>query len=266
MTKWRRQHEEILGRYSEISASYAYLHAKSYRKYRKKNIAFSIPVIVLNSLCGAASMSLGHVQRLAGERNTQAVPTANLVIGGLNLCCAIITTISQFLHIPDYTQRHMQCVVEYGKLSRDILHEMALAPDERSAVTPTLTLYKMQLDRLIENAPPLDADIVHNFSKKFEDHDFYKPTICNGVHKSEEFVFKERASDKVAHPLEFLLRESHQMVGTTPPPSPHETQLNEIVSSVVNEVVEEGMERATRATKEDEDEEKETQGEESAPV
>ena len=47
---WHPQQEKILKNWSEVGSSYRYLHDKSFNKYERCNMCFSLPVIILNIL------------------------------------------------------------------------------------------------------------------------------------------------------------------------------------------------------------------------
>ena len=56
-TSWHPQQEKILKNWSEIGSSYRYLHDKSFNKYERCNMCFSLPVIILSTLTGVANFA-----------------------------------------------------------------------------------------------------------------------------------------------------------------------------------------------------------------
>ena len=54
--EWHKQQELILKRWSEIGASYRFLHQKSFNKFEKQNMGFAIPVIVISTITGTANL------------------------------------------------------------------------------------------------------------------------------------------------------------------------------------------------------------------
>ena len=76
--EWHDQQEKILKKWSEMGASYRYLHDRSYAYYNKQNFRFALPVIVLSTITGTANFALKSFPEAWRE-------TVPLVIGFLNL-------------------------------------------------------------------------------------------------------------------------------------------------------------------------------------
>lgn len=168
---WHHQHEEILKRWSEIGASYRYLHDKSMQKFNTSNMRFTIPVIVISTITGTASFALTSMP-------TSWQPYAPSVIGGLNLCAGLVSTISQFLRVSELLAEHRSASIAFGKFSRTIAVELSLPVNERD-VSGQEFIAKMrtELDRLLEQSPAIPNDIINTFAKKFKNTIFTKPEI-----------------------------------------------------------------------------------------
>jgi len=155
---WSSVHEAVLKRYGEISLIYSHLHTLCHLRYRRRNTHFTLPVIVMSTLTGTASMALGSV------RDANAKELLPLVIGSVNLFSAILTTISQFLKIGEKMESHRAAGISYGKLQRQIRLELSLERGERSSSgSEMVKLVDMGIGRLIEQGPLISRTIMREF-------------------------------------------------------------------------------------------------------
>jgi len=141
--EWLPQHAGILKVTGEICAVYRYLHFLSYHKFRKMNMRFTIPIIIISTVTGTANFAQGTFP----EDTRTTVP---LVIGGMNLIAAIATTISQFLRVSELMESHKVAAGLYGKMSRHLRMELSLPPSERSSTGhEAVNLQKLEMDRIL---------------------------------------------------------------------------------------------------------------------
>ena len=179
---WHPQQEKILKNWSEIGSSYRYLHDKSFNKYERCNMCFSLPVIILSTLTGVANFAQSSFP-------VESRPTVSVIVGSLNIIAGLITTIAQFLKVAEKMEGHRAASVAYSKFSRNISVELSLPVKERLVHgTEFLSTQRAELDRLIEQSPNIPGDIVKKFDKTFikrdasgnkidDDGTFYKPEI-----------------------------------------------------------------------------------------
>ena len=179
MPEWHKQQELILKRWSEIGASYRFLHVKSFMKFEKQNMGFAIPVIVISTITGTANFAQGSFP----ESMKEYVP---LVIGFFNLAAGLITTLAQFLRVSELLEGHRSASIAYSKFSRNISVELSLPIKERTCGgTEFINTCRAELDRLIEQSPNIPDDIIQIFVKQFPSKDedgnpinqFFKPEI-----------------------------------------------------------------------------------------
>jgi len=133
---WSCECEKLLSEWSEKASCYRWLHGRSEKKYRRRYYAFSIPVIILSTLSGAANVGMDSFI------SEESKSTASAIVGGVNIFAGILGTLQNFLKI---------CRSEY--------------------------------DRLIEQSPMIDDDIIGQFRSKFKAYEVSKPAICNGLDK-----------------------------------------------------------------------------------
>tara|TARA_B100000902_G_scaffold221248_1_gene210117 strand:- start:36 stop:1061 length:1026 start_codon:yes stop_codon:yes gene_type:complete len=156
---WHAQQEDILKDWSEQSSCYRWMHERSYQIYKKSNMRYSIPVIVISTITGTANFAQGSFP--AG-----AQVWAPLIIGTLNLAAGLITTIAQFLRVSELLEGHRAASIAYAKLGRSIAVELSLPANERSMKgIEYIKQCRTDIDRLIEQSPSIPPEILADFNK-----------------------------------------------------------------------------------------------------
>jgi len=156
---WHAQQEDILKDWSEQASCYRWMHERAYQVYKKQNMGFSIPVIVISTITGTANFAQGSFP-------DSAKVWAPLIIGTLNLAAGLITTIAQFLRVSELLEGHRAASIAYSKLSRNIAVELSLPSDERSmSGIEYIKQCRTDIDRLIEQSPAIPPETLNIFDK-----------------------------------------------------------------------------------------------------
>jgi hypothetical protein len=156
--EWHTQHLVILKDWGEISASYRWLHYYTHIRYKIKNYAYMIPVIVLSTISGTANFAQSQIPLSFSNY-------FGLVVGFINILCAILTTIYQFTKISEMMESHRISSVSYGKLSRNI-DMMINLPEEYRKISGELFIKecKSELDKLIDSSQTIPKDLLLKYS------------------------------------------------------------------------------------------------------
>ena len=174
---WTDECEELLAEWSEKASCYRWLHGRCEKSYRKWYYCFSIPVIILSTLTGAANVGMDSF--VPAENKS----IASAIVGGVNIFAGIISTLQNFLKVAELMEAHRIAGVSWGKLQRNIAIELALDPSRRVLQGDFLKLSRAEYDRLIEAGPIIDDNIINQFNSKFKNYEVCKPSICNGLDK-----------------------------------------------------------------------------------
>lgn len=154
---WHKQQEDILKDWAEMAASYRWLHSRSYNEFKRQNMYFALPVIVISTITGTANFAQSSLP--VGVQSY-----APAVIGFFNLTAGLITTIAQFLRVSEQMEGHRSSSVEYGKLARNIEVELSLPAHERSSGgLEYIKKCRSDIDRLIEQSPDIPIKILQTF-------------------------------------------------------------------------------------------------------
>jgi len=193
--RWTKEQEELLASWSERASGYRWLHTRSEKLYRCRNYTFTIPVIILSTLTGTANFAMDS---FIPEEHKQV---AMACVGGVNIFAGILSTLQNFLRYAELMESHRVAEVSWSKLSRDIAVELTLEPKMRKPAFDFLNVCRAEYDRLIEQSPPIDDDIIKRYKSEFNklEPDFNHPHVCNGLKKCK--VFKYNEDDKKAETL-----------------------------------------------------------------
>ena len=193
---WMKEQEVLLAKWSDYASCYRWLHDRTEKKLSAYNNAITIPVIVLSTVTGTASVGLtglvGDVPN--GEKYGQ------ITIGMVSLFTAILTTLGNFFRYAQNSEAHRVSAVSWGKFNRLIAVELAQKPDDRMDSLDFISLCRQDLDRLIEQSPQIPDDVIERFEVEFKDEqDLERPDICNNLeHTTVYNNSKERMKHMVA--------------------------------------------------------------------
>ena len=192
---WSPQQEQILKTWGEASACYRYMHNHAFLIYKKQNMQFSLPVIVLSTITGTANFAQSSLP--ASIRGA-----APAMIGGLNLIAGIIATIMQFLKISEMMEGNRVASLQYGKLSRTIRLELTLPIEERSWDGSTMIdTCRAEYDKLIEQSPPIPYFVIQAFEKQFpDDNGIFKPEIMH-IQPIDMFISEDEMTNELKKDL-----------------------------------------------------------------
>lgn len=180
-----------MAEWADKAGCYRWLHDRCEKKYSRLNMAITIPVIILSTLTGTANFALDG---FISPDDQDAKKYAQAGIGAVSIFAGILTTLGNFLRYAQGSESHRVAGIAWGKFQRQIAVELALAPRDRIDCMDFLKICRAELDRLIEQSPPVPDDIIREFKKEFEDKpDVKKPEICDGMEHTTVYDNRESA-------------------------------------------------------------------------
>ena len=195
---WHSQHEVVLKGWGESAACYRFMHYKAFQMYKKMNMRFTLPIIIIGTVTGTANFAQGTFPAAAR-------PYVPSIIGAMNLFSAILTTIAQFLKVAELMESHRVSYINYGKLSRSIKLELTLPVSERTYHGGSMVdACGVQYDRLIEQSPTIPNSIINLFDGQFKDEEekdpknlkFVRPDILN-IKPIQEYTIIETVIENI---------------------------------------------------------------------
>lgn len=185
---WSEPLETLIAQEGEKCRGLAWIHQRAEGYYSKRNNFIAIPVIVLSTLSGTASV--GSSSLFQGETHISSI-----VIGLVSIGVGILNTISSYFSFSRKAEAHRIAYLSYSKLFQLVSVEMSLPRSEREEPESLLKKIRDTMERLAETTPTPPDCILTEFNKRFKDEDksIARPTETNGLHKIRVYM-KEVAS------------------------------------------------------------------------
>jgi hypothetical protein len=231
---WSKEQERLMAEWSDIALCYRWLHDQSEKVFHTKTLWINLPVIVLSTLGGTANFG---VQSLFAGDDT-ALKYSSFAIGGISLLAGLMTTVGNYLRYAQLEESHRVASISWGKFQRLVAVELALNPNDRMDSLDFLKICRAELDRLIEQSPPLPKNAISLFESKFgKIKDLKKPDICGElahtyVYQSSETRLKQMAADAA-----LMLRRKRQTLNELVSPEV-EKQISRQVEGRIEEAIE----------------------------
>lgn len=172
---WTAELEDLMADWADKAACYRWMHERTSRLFGGRDRMITIPVIILSTLTGSASLSLDSF--FPAGSNAELKKYVQSGIGGVSILAGIITTVGNFLRYAQGCEAHHLAAVSWGKFNRLICIEMSLHPNERMDNFNFLKMFRVELDRLIEQSPPIPDSIIKEFNSLFSKAEVKKPEV-----------------------------------------------------------------------------------------
>ena len=239
---WSKEQEILMAEWSDLAMCYRWLHDKSEKHFHSKTIWINLPVIVLTTLGGTANFG---IQSLFDDDSSKKY--ASFAIGGVSLVAGLLTTIGNYLRYPQLEESHRVASIAWGKFQRLIAVELALKPDDRIDSLDFLKICRADLDRLIEQSPPIPQESIDLFTNLFGSiTDLKRPDICGDLKHTQVFESSEARLKQVATEAALLLRHKKKALNELLSP-----QIQDTIRAQIDTRLSEALEERKKALEEE---------------
>lgn len=222
---WSREQEVLMAEWSDLAMCYRWLHDKSEKHYHSKTLWINLPVIILSTLGGTANFG---IQSLFDDDLTKKY--ASFAIGGVSLFAGLLTTIGNYLRYAQMEESNRVASIAWGKFQRLIAVELALNPDDRIDSLDFLKICRADLDRLIEQSPPIPEESIKLFEASFGlIADLKKPDICGALEHTRVFESSQSRLKQVLSDAALMIRHKRRT-------------LNELLSPQIQDTIKKQVE------------------------
>ncbi len=174
---WSNQLEDLIAQEGEKCRGLAWIHQHAEQSLSKQNNTIQIPVIVLSTLCGTASV--GSSSLFGGEAGI-----SNIVIGFVSIAVGVLNTLGNYFAYARKAEAHRIAYLHYSKLFSWVSVELSLPRQERMLPAEMLKQLRDTMERLAETTPSAPESILTQFNKTFKSYtDVARPAETNGLHK-----------------------------------------------------------------------------------
>lgn len=196
--EWHSALETLLCEEAEKCAGLAWLHGHSELYYSKQHNRLQIPVIILSTVVGAASVGSGSL--FPGNAGT-----ASVCLGAISIVVSILGLLNTHYAFGKRAEGHKLGSVQYAQIHRMIHIEMALPRPQRMPPKAILRYVKDDLKRLMETLPRVPENIVDLYKREVipKSVDVSHPDITNGIHRVDAYLTDEVPTPKIPIRIEF---------------------------------------------------------------
>jgi hypothetical protein len=195
--------------WADISACYRWMHDRCEKISARSNMSITVPVIILSTLTGSANFIMGGI---VGD-NKQLGTYVQIGIGGVSIFTGILTTLGNFFRYAQASESHRVSGIAWGKFQRQIAVELALHPRDRLDSMDFLKICRSELDRLIEQSPPIPDSVIKAFEREFQDlKNLKKPDIAHGVDHTHVFQDNDSRLRQIAVDAALHLRQKKKVL------------------------------------------------------
>ena len=239
---WSREQEVLMAEWSDLAMCYRWLHDRSEKHYHNKTLWINLPVIILSTLGGTANFG---IQSLFSDELTQKY--ASFAIGGVSLFAGLLTTIGNYLRYAQLEESHRVASIAWGKFQRLIAVELALNPDDRIDSLDFLKICRADLDRLIEQSPPIPEESIKLFEANFGlITDLKKPDICGALEHTRVFESSQSRLKQVLSDAALMIRHKRRTLNELLSP-----QIQDTIKKQVETRLQEALEERKNTLKEE---------------
>ena len=210
MNGWTPEQERLMANWADIAGCYRWLHDKAEKGFSAGNAWITIPVIILSTLTGTASFGLSSF--ISADQITMK-NYAQAGIGTVSIFAGILTTLGNFLRYAQGSAEHRVAGVSWGKLQRQIAVEVSINPNDREDAMTFLQNCRQDLDRLVEQSPPIPDKVIAAFEKEFKDTlNLKRPDICHGLEHTTVFNSTKPRMMKMAADTVIYLKQRKKLL------------------------------------------------------
>ena len=229
---WTKEQERLMAEWSDIAMCYRWLHDRAEKHYSSKSKWINLPVIILSTLSGTANFGIQSIFNTDAQKQL-----ASFAIGTISLLAGIMTTIGNYLRYAQLEESNRIASIAWGKFQRLIAVEISLHPNERIDSLDFLKICRADLDRLIEQSPPIHTEAIKLFEKKFGDiKDLKKPDICGALEHTHVFESSEDRLKQTAVDAALLLKQRKKTLNELLSPQ-IQSRIKEQVDSRIHEAI-----------------------------
>ena len=193
---WTGELEKLVADWADRAQCYRWMHDKSHQALALYNQYMMIPVIILSTLAGTANFGLDTIFTDPASQNKKF---ATLGIGSVGILTGIITTLANFFRYAQLSEAHFGAAISWAKFSRLLVIELSLHPNERTDAFTFLKMFRVELDRLIEQSPVIPEFIIKRFNKEFDTKtDIKRPEITGAIEHTQIFNNRNERLKQVA--------------------------------------------------------------------
>jgi len=169
--------DHVLCEKGEECQMYSRLHLMAYKKFRKREVMFNLPIITITAVIGFVSGLKLDFEYI------------HLILGGMSLYASLMKSYFSYLKISQKSENHRIAYIQYDQIHNEIRLELSLDPSIRKNANMMMDIMRIKLKNLREVSEILDNSIISQYKRELR--------ISNKSETSNEISRLERIIDEI---------------------------------------------------------------------
>ena len=190
--EWHDSVETLLEGLTDEAQVRSKLHMKQHMSYRRRNQAYTLPVIILSVLSGSGNF-------VSDNFTESAKQYIILGVGAVSIIVSVISSINQFLKLAQLEESNRIASIQWGKFFSRLKFQLYLLREDRETCHDFLLSVSAEYERLYEISPPLLDKFIKDIKRKFKKRQlngFVLPFYMNGFVSVNRYgAFEDNTDD-----------------------------------------------------------------------
>jgi hypothetical protein len=175
--------DRVLCETGEECEMFSKLHLMAYKKFRKREVMFNLPIITITALIGFVSGLKLDFEYI------------HLILGGMSLYASLMKSYFSYLKISQKSENHRIAYIQYDQIHTGIRLELSLHPSIRKDASMLVDIMRIKLKNLREVSEIIDNSIINayvNELKRGDMHEMIELSKINHIKERMKDVTKEQ--------------------------------------------------------------------------
>ncbi len=197
---WSDNMELLMKQWGEKAAGLRFMHSHSGSKWKGFSNKLAITGIIVTGL--ASTMSL-----IATSVDDENIKDGILFsVGGIGLVSTLIQSFKKFYNAEEKAADHSSVAKQFGSFYRYMTLQLGMSREDRDPADVLTTWALKEYERLQQEAPPIDADSIALFNKKFDKNTQAIPDVAE-----DKFTIKVFNPEKNVKPSDVELIHNNEI-------------------------------------------------------
>ena len=177
--------DRVLCETGEECEMFSKLHLMAYKKFRKREVMFNLPIITITALIGFVSGLKLDFEYI------------HLILGGMSLYASLMKSYFSYLKISQKSENHRIAYIQYDQIHTGIRLELSLHPSIRKDASMLVDIMRIKLKNLREVSEIIDNSIINTYVNELKRGDMHEMIEINKINR-----IKERMKEVTKEPEE----------------------------------------------------------------
>jgi len=179
--------DRVLGDTGEECEMFSKLHLMAYKKFRKREVMFNLPIITITALIGFVSGLKLDFEYI------------HLILGGMSLYASLMKSYFSYLKISQKSENHRIAYIQYDQIHTEIRLELSLHPSIRKEASMLVDIMRIKLKNLREVSEIIDNSIINAYVNELKRGDMREMVELDKINRIKEVIKKQEHEKREKH-------------------------------------------------------------------